>query len=88
MDELLTCSVCCETYTEKDRNPVVLPRCGHSFCRPCMMLIETGGCVLCPTCRTDQRIGSVASLPTEYTLLAIIQARENTKVYFILLFCI
>ncbi|KAF2364942.1 B-box-type zinc finger [Trinorchestia longiramus] len=79
MEELLTCSVCCERYCEVDRQPVLLPRCGHSFCRPCVTLLLSGGCIICPTCRTDQRVDSAHRLPTEFTLLAIIAAQENTK---------
>ncbi|XP_018014480.1 uncharacterized protein LOC108671443 [Hyalella azteca] len=79
MEELLTCSVCCERYCEVDRQPVLLPRCGHSFCRPCVTLLLSAGCIICPTCRTDQRVDSAHRLPTEFTLLAIIAAQENTK---------
>ena len=80
MDDLLTCSVCCEGYVDIERPPVLLPRCGHSFCRPCIAVLQTSGCVICPTCRTDQRIESASKLPTEYSLLAIINAQKNAKV--------
>ena len=80
MDELLTCSVCCERYSDEERQPVVLPRCGHTFCRPCVTLLLAANLIICPTCRTEQRIESAHRLPTEYTLLAIIAAQDNAKV--------
>ena len=83
MEELLTCSVCCERYCENERQPVLLPRCGHSFCRPCVTLLLSAGCIICPTCRTDQRIEAAHRLPTEFTLLAIIAAQESSKVSYI-----
>lgn len=80
MDELLMCSICIERYHEGKRQPVLLPRCGHSFCRLCVAMLISGGCIICPTCRTDQRVDFVERLPTEYTLLAIINAQENSLV--------
>lgn len=58
---------------------MLLPRCGHSFCRPCVTLLLSANCIICPTCRTDQRVESAHRLPTEFTLLAIIAAQENSK---------
>ncbi|KAG0715715.1 putative RING finger protein [Chionoecetes opilio] len=79
MEELLSCSVCCEQYQEKHRHPVLLPRCGHSFCRPCVAFLVKNGCVICPSCRTDQRVETADHLPTEFSLLAITNAQQVTK---------
>ncbi|XP_063883357.1 uncharacterized protein LOC135112661 [Scylla paramamosain] len=79
MEELLSCSVCCEQYQEKHRHPVVLPRCGHSFCRPCIAFLVKNGCVICPSCRMDQRVETADHLPTEFSLLAITNAQKITK---------
>jgi len=79
MEELLTCSVCCERFSEVFRPPVLLPRCGHSFCRLCVAMLLSGGAITCPTCRTEQRVEGSHKLPTEYSLLAIIAAQESEK---------
>ncbi|KAK7013344.1 hypothetical protein SK128_020444, partial [Halocaridina rubra] len=79
MEDLLSCTVCCEPYHEKHRHPVVLPRCGHSFCRPCIAFMVKKGCIVCPSCRMDQRVEGADSLPTEFSLLAISLAQQVTK---------
>ncbi|KAK3861157.1 hypothetical protein Pcinc_032840 [Petrolisthes cinctipes] len=79
MEDLLTCSVCCEPYMESLRHPVLLPRCGHSFCRPCIAFLVKNGCVICPSCRMDQRVETADHLPTEFSLLAITNAQQVTK---------
>ncbi|KAG7158873.1 Peptidyl-prolyl cis-trans isomerase F-like 2 [Homarus americanus] len=79
MDDLLTCTVCCEQYHEKARHPVLLPRCGHSFCRPCVAFLVKNGCVICPSCRMDQRVETADHLPTEFSLLAITSVQQVTK---------
>ncbi|XP_066949874.1 uncharacterized protein [Macrobrachium rosenbergii] len=71
MDAELTCPVCQEIYTKDLREPVLLPGCGHTFCRTCLCSVETSGKVLCPTCR-KRHIGSpMSSLPTIYALLSL-----------------
>ncbi|XP_066956756.1 neurofilament medium polypeptide-like isoform X2 [Macrobrachium rosenbergii] len=79
MDDLLSCSVCCESYHEKHRQPVLLPRCGHSFCRPCISFLVQKGNIICPSCRMDQRVEGADNLPTEFSLLAISLAQQVTK---------
>nr|XP_045597131.1 uncharacterized protein LOC123757498 isoform X2 [Procambarus clarkii] len=79
MEDLLTCTVCCEQYHEKHRHPVLLPRCGHSFCRPCVAFLVKNGCVICPSCRMDQRVETAEHLPTEFSLLAITSVQQVTR---------
>ncbi|XP_037781769.1 LOW QUALITY PROTEIN: uncharacterized protein ZK546.14-like [Penaeus monodon] len=79
MEDLLSCMVCCEPYQEKMRHPVLLPRCGHSFCRPCIAFMVKGGNVVCPSCRMDQRVETADDLPTEFSLLAITAAQQVAK---------
>ncbi|KAG7164190.1 E3 ubiquitin-protein ligase TRIM39-like [Homarus americanus] len=39
--EELTCSVCSEMFEGGLREPVVLPQCGHTFCRPCLLNLQS-----------------------------------------------
>ncbi|XP_068215123.1 titin homolog [Palaemon carinicauda] len=79
MDDLLSCSVCCEPYHEKTRQPVLLPRCGHTFCRPCTSFLVQKGNIVCPSCRVDQKVEGADNLPTEFSLLAISLAQQVHK---------
>eukprot|EP00746_Dinoflagellata_sp_MGD_P000821 gnl/MRDRNA2_/MRDRNA2_101511_c0_seq1.p1 gnl/MRDRNA2_/MRDRNA2_101511_c0~~gnl/MRDRNA2_/MRDRNA2_101511_c0_seq1.p1 ORF type:complete len:498 (+),score=96.83 gnl/MRDRNA2_/MRDRNA2_101511_c0_seq1:93-1586(+) len=61
----LECPVCLDTF----QDPVILPSCGHSFCRQCVNRIADtnasswlragGGQHACPTCRSLFRLGDV-----------------------------
>ncbi|XP_068215966.1 uncharacterized protein [Palaemon carinicauda] len=71
MDAELTCPVCQEIYTKDLREPVLLPGCGHTFCRACLCTVESTGKVLCPTCRKRHTGSPMSSLPTIYALLSL-----------------
>ncbi|XP_045594691.2 uncharacterized protein [Procambarus clarkii] len=58
IEEQISCPVCMETYLAVTRSPVVLPRCGHTFCRPCLTRLEERGSVQSPA--LEER-GSVQS---------------------------
>lgn len=63
----LECPVCLETF----QDPVILPSCGHTFCRLCVSRIAStaadrwlgfgrgSGSHACPTCRAPFRLGEV-----------------------------
>ncbi|XP_064617395.1 probable E3 ubiquitin-protein ligase MID2 [Liolophura sinensis] len=82
-DDVLTCSICMETF----REPVMLP-CQHSFCRECIGLYtdkskpvqtdETSGStglISCPVCRAPTSLGreGVAGLPRNFHLAEIVE---------------
>ncbi|KAG7157710.1 Tripartite motif-containing protein 59-like 2 [Homarus americanus] len=70
MEEELTCALCSELYTSGTREPIVLPLCGHAFCRQCLKSLESdAGILVCPTCRTLHQGATVACLPTVFALL-------------------
>eukprot|EP01052_Picozoa_sp_SAG31_P002149 SAG31_NODE_73_length_27793_cov_26.900520_6_plen_223_part_00 len=51
--DLLLCPVCLETL----RDPHVLPNCGHTFCKQCIVRCAQGQSSLrCPTCRRSNRV--------------------------------
>ncbi|KAG0721310.1 Peptidyl-prolyl cis-trans isomerase B1 [Chionoecetes opilio] len=75
MEDELQCGVCHEVYTAGRRDPVVLPSCGHAFCRSCLSKlekdsVELGRLFLCPTCRTPHTASNpVHALPPVFALL-------------------
>lgn len=75
LDGGLSCSVCMEGYTEEERRPLMLPACGHTFCKQCMSIIMATngerGNFLCPTCRRPQPLRAVEDLPVNYSLLEV-----------------
>nr|XP_045598248.1 uncharacterized protein LOC123758107 [Procambarus clarkii] len=80
MDEL-ACSVCSEEFRGGIREPVVLPQCGHTFCRPCLLSLQAMHPSLrCPACRRRHKGASVAHLPTNFTVLNLATAAHaNNK---------
>nr|XP_053647388.1 uncharacterized protein LOC128698955 [Cherax quadricarinatus] len=73
--EELSCSVCSEVFLGGVRDPVVLPQCGHTFCRPCLLSLETMHYSLkCPACRRRHKGASVTHLPTNFTVLNLVTA--------------
>ncbi|KAK8387317.1 hypothetical protein O3P69_018124 [Scylla paramamosain] len=75
LDGGLCCSVCMEGYTEEERRPLMLPACGHTFCKQCMSTVMARegerGTFLCPTCRRPQPVRAVVDLPVNYSLLEV-----------------
>ncbi|XP_042219760.1 uncharacterized protein LOC121864673 isoform X2 [Homarus americanus] len=75
LDDGLTCSVCLDTYSEGDRRPLMLPACGHTFCKHCLagIMAREGvkGNFLCPTCRRPQPVHAVQDMPVNYSLLEV-----------------
>lgn len=67
----MTCIVCSELYTRGSREPVVLPLCGHTFCRPCLCNLENTGRLSCPTCRQTYVGPPIDQLPTVFALLSL-----------------
>lgn len=81
MESELTCPVCSEIYTKGLREPVLLPNCGHAFCRMCLCNVESAGSVHCPTCRKPHTGSSVSYLPTIFALLSLSEnyTKPNTN---------
>ncbi|CAL4069794.1 unnamed protein product [Meganyctiphanes norvegica] len=72
LNDDLSCAVCCEIYEEILHEPVLLPQCGHSFCRPCLQQLEVSKTnILCPTCRTEHIGSQISDMPTIYALLSV-----------------
>lgn len=71
----ISCTVCLEGFTDDRRRPLMLPACGHTFCKLCMstLMAREGarGTFLCPTCRRAHPIKAVENLPVNYALLEV-----------------
>ncbi|XP_063595985.1 histone-lysine N-methyltransferase 2D-like [Penaeus indicus] len=81
LDGALTCSVCFESYGEGERKPLMLPSCGHTFCKQCVHGIiasENKGQFQCPTCRRSQPVLSLDDLPVNYSLLEVASLSPTT----------
>ncbi|KAK8741358.1 hypothetical protein OTU49_002625 [Cherax quadricarinatus] len=78
--EVLTCSVCSEVFDGDVREPVMLPQCGHTFCRPCLLnLQDTEPAFKCPTCRRRYSGPHVVDLPVVYMILDIVATYAAMK---------
>ncbi|KAK7072084.1 hypothetical protein SK128_011583 [Halocaridina rubra] len=79
MDDL-TCAVCSEIYEGNVHVPVILPLCGHTFCRPCLYnLVDVNPFLKCPTCRRKQKGLSVTQLPTNFTVLTLASNQKHKQ---------
>ncbi|KAK7072140.1 hypothetical protein SK128_007624 [Halocaridina rubra] len=79
MEEELICAVCAEGYGAGSREPVVLPHCGHTFCRLCLFNVENTGRLDCPTCRKSHTGTAVGKLPINFALLSLSETRRRTE---------
>ncbi|XP_071824039.1 uncharacterized protein [Apostichopus japonicus] len=68
----LDCPVCCLKQTD----PKVLP-CGHSFCKSCIEKLIQARPASCPVCRAQITAPSSDTLPTNFTLKALIVEEEK-----------
>ncbi|XP_042217008.1 uncharacterized protein LOC121862751 isoform X1 [Homarus americanus] len=75
----LLCPLCNDLYDEDKREPVLLPRCGHTFCRPCLSKDSKKGHFPCPTCRKRHIKPVVSDLPVQADLLARVEAYRDSK---------
>ncbi|KAK4317538.1 hypothetical protein Pmani_011382 [Petrolisthes manimaculis] len=71
----LLCDVCTEQYDNDHHRPLLLPTCGHTFCRNCLRSISCRQHLRCPVCRCDPFM-DVSSLPTNMEVLSLL-TEEN-----------
>ncbi|KAK7072747.1 hypothetical protein SK128_001956 [Halocaridina rubra] len=80
MESELTCAVCSEIYSRGLREPILLPNCGHTFCRMCLRNVESLGSLECPSCRTPHSGSSVSQLPTIFALLNLSESFQKPQI--------
>lgn len=69
--DILCCDVCGLHYNKDDRKPIILPDCGHTFCRRCLTTASRNRNLRCPTCRREYRVPA-ENLPPNYTVLSLV----------------
>ncbi|MPC58060.1 Tripartite motif-containing protein 59 [Portunus trituberculatus] len=73
--EQLQCALCCHAYEAQLREAVVLPSCGHTFCRLCLHhLQDQQPDFCCPFCRTQHCGLPVGLLPVNFIVMNLLEA--------------
>ncbi|XP_069983401.1 uncharacterized protein [Penaeus vannamei] len=79
-EEELLCPLCSELYEEDVKEPVLLPRCGHVFCKSCLTkTVGTRSHFPCPTCRKRHLRPHVSQLPVHIDTLARAEVFRDSK---------
>lgn len=74
----MECQICFEHFDSSSFTPKVLIKCGHSFCKICLdRLISGKTYVTCPVCRENTKVVKLESLPTNYSLIQIIEKSND-----------
>lgn len=69
LEAAVTCGVCLKEYDQEFRRPVLLPSCGHTFCRTCVKAMACGGdTVVCPSCRQSYACNDVDNFPINFSI--------------------
>ncbi|XP_047485520.1 uncharacterized protein LOC125036727 [Penaeus chinensis] len=77
-DELLKCNVCLSGFDRNFHKPLLLPSCGHTFCRFCLDTLYKQSKKSCPECRKQDALASVELLPTNFSLLALAESMTQS----------
>lgn len=81
MNFILTCESCEERFNEEDRQPVILPDCGHTFCEQCVAkILSSSQGMLCPNegCRRELTKTEPSTFLKNHKILALI-ANSNVS---------
>ena len=81
MNFILTCESCEERFNEEDRQPVILPDCGHTFCEQCIgKILSSDQGVNCPneSCRREVTKTEPSAFLKNHKILALI-ANSNVN---------
>ncbi|XP_042885112.1 uncharacterized protein LOC122261506 [Penaeus japonicus] len=76
-DMLLKCNVCLHGFDSNVHKPLLLPKCGHSFCRLCLDTLYKQSKTSCPECRKQDALISVELLPTNFALLSLAETQRE-----------
>jgi hypothetical protein len=76
----MECHICYEHFDSKSFVPKILIKCGHSFCKFCLeRIINKKSSVQCPVCRENTKITKKENLPTNYSLIEVIEKSNDNK---------
>lgn len=73
-ESALTCGICLSDFDAGHRRPLILPRCGHTFCRICIKDIAARGEIVCPHCRVKYPNSEVDDLPINFNIQCLAAA--------------
>ncbi|KAK7081418.1 hypothetical protein SK128_019789, partial [Halocaridina rubra] len=79
VEDILKCHVCLGDFNDTKQRPLLLPACGHTFCAYCLENLQRQSRVGCPECRKANAIQPVATLPVNYVVLSLSQAKQKQK---------
>lgn len=75
------CKICGNSFDQEVHRPVILPKCGHTFCATCLtqqLLANGDSSLTCPEDRVRyEQIASVADLPENTSVLGLIKASDG-----------
>lgn len=79
LTRILECPMCFELYDSTHRWPKLLP-CQHTFCQPCLVLLDKNQQISCPQCRIDHNSppGGAKQLQNNFTMLSLIDLHHKT----------
>ncbi|XP_068247550.1 uncharacterized protein [Palaemon carinicauda] len=72
----LTCGICQSAFDSGHRRPIILPRCGHTFCRICIKELSARGDIMCPFCRVKYPNTDVDDLPINFNIQCLAGSAE------------
>ncbi len=70
MEALIQCDDCHEEFNKSNKQPKILPKCGHTLCLQCIKSLKNG---VCSQCGTRQNIDNPDSLLLNEKLLNILE---------------
>jgi hypothetical protein len=74
----MECQVCFEHFDSINFVPKILVKCGHSFCKICLeRLMYQRTFLNCPICRETSKIAKKDNIPTNYSLIEVIDNLGN-----------
>ncbi|XP_042238307.1 tripartite motif-containing protein 75-like [Homarus americanus] len=77
-ESALTCGVCLSDFDAGFRRPLLLPKCGHTFCRLCIKDLAARGDISCPSCRYKYSEVEPDNLPINFNIQCL---SSSTKVF-------
>ena len=69
----MDCPKCSREYSEPDRLPRILTRCGHTLCQLCVSQLLNSSGVICHQCQQVTPTNTVSSLPVNIALMRLKQ---------------
>lgn len=79
---MLKCDRCQNNYVLEERQPIIMPDCGHTFCEFCIADILTGNPKICPnqTCSKPVKTKDLEKFVKNQQLLQIMEQVPNLRV--------